>query len=336
MARRSIVQQDPRVPGDPELSAYPESGGPDVPAPRGRGGARRGRWSGGGGRWLVWIGRAVLWAVIVVIVVNGVRAPFERFTQGATPAGQGAEPSASGFPTDRASSFAIQFAAVYLNFDATRPQERAGKLAPFLPEGADAQFGWDGAGQMSAGAIQPYGVEVIDSQRAVVTLIFQSGNRRMRLSVPVYYSGDEFVVSARPGVLPAPAKPALPQSAEPDLDDATANELRPQLQLFFQAYAGTDPAALGRFVTGNKPLENFKGAFTFVEIERLVVPLGGAIRDIEATVIWSMPPAATPSPDPSAPAATAGRLTQSYRLTVEKQGGKWFVQDIRGAGGSVG
>ncbi|MFD0658052.1 conjugal transfer protein [Thermocatellispora tengchongensis] len=293
MARRSIVQQDPGIPGDPELSAYPDAAEAERGPRRGRGAPRRGGWSGGGGRWLVWTGRAVLWALIIVIVVNGVRAPFERFTQQSTATGQGATPTDYGFPVDRASSFANQFAAVYLNFDAGtpgRPEERAGRLAPYLPDGADPQFGWDGIGRMSAGAIQPYGVEVIDAHNAVVTLVFQSENRRMLLSVPVYYADGDFVVSGRPGVLPAPAAAGLPQAAQPDRDDTTANELKPQLEGFFKAYAAGDTVQLQRYVDTDRPLTGFAGAFDFVELKDVVVPPGGTTREISVEVVWGCRP----------------------------------------------
>lgn len=338
MARRSTVQNDLRISGDPELSAYPDSADVERPSDGGRGGSRRGGWAGGGGRWLVWTGRAVLWALIIVIVVNGVRAPFERFTQGNTAAQSDVSPSNNGFPVAQATSFANQFAQVYLNFSADRPDERAGRLAPYLPDGADPQFGWDGYGQMSAGAIQGYDVDVVDAQNAVVTLSTQSGGRRFLFSVPVYYAEGRFVVSGRPALLPAPPQAGLPQVPEPDRDDGAESELRPQLAGFFKAYADGDGVQLQRYVAQGVTLEGFAGAFTLIELSKVTVPPGGTTREVMATVVWGVPPATTPNPEPSAtePSAVGGRLEQSYRLTVEKQGDKWFVKDIRGAGRFVG
>lgn len=334
MARRSTVQQGPRIAGDPELSAYPDSPDFDPPPPR----KRRGRWSGGGGRWLVWTGRAILWALIVVIVVNGIRAPFERFTQSNEPAANGVTPSGAGFPVDRGSAFAAQFAGVYLSFDAANPQSRATKLAPYLPEDADDQFGWDGYGAMGAVAIQPYDAEVIDSQNAIVTVAFQSSGRRLLLSVPLYFKGDRFVVSGRPALLPAPGPADLPMLAEPETDDAVTNELRPQLADFFKAYGEGDTVALQRYVADGKSMPNFGGAFTFAELKKIVVPVGGSTREIQVVVVWGVPSGATPSAQPTASDVSAvnGRLEQAYRLTVEKQGARWYVVDIRGAGRAVG
>ncbi|GAA3442201.1 hypothetical protein Pve01_10310 [Planomonospora venezuelensis] len=288
----------------------------------------------------MWTGRVVLWALIVVIVVNGVRAPFERFTQqGAT--GQPAATSADlGFPVTQGTSFASQFAAVYLNFDAVRAEERAGRLAPFLPDGADPKFGWDGLGRMSAGAIQPYGIEVADAQNAVVTLMFQAGDRRQLLSVPVFHDGQDgrFVVSGRPGILPAPTRAALPALAGPDRDEAAEQELRTPMANFFKAYAASDTASLQQYAADGVTLEGFGGAFTFVELKELVVPLpAAATREVTATVVWGVPTGAAPSAQPTGdPGEMSGKLEQSYVLTVVEQGGKWFVRSIGGAGRSVG
>ena len=338
MARRSTSQQDPLIAGDHEPSAYPDVlGADDVPQARSRGGSRRGGWPGGGGRWLVWAGRAILWALIIVVVANGVVALIQRTTRGDVAVSPEATPTDAGFPVDRASSFAGQFAEIYLNFNSERQEERSERLAPYLPEGADPKFGWDGIGRMSAGAIHPYDVEVIDAKNAIVTVTFQSEDRRMLLSVPVYYNDDRFVVSGLPGVLPAPAPAALEQQPEPERDTAAENELRPQLEGFFKAYAAGDDVQLRLFAAPGERLQGFSGTLEFVQLRDVTVPPGGAIREITAEVVWSVPSVQTSSAGLAASSTTmAGKLTQAYRLTVEKQGDKWFVKEIRGASRSVG
>ncbi|GAB2946258.1 conjugal transfer protein [Nonomuraea fastidiosa] len=237
-------------------------------------------------------------------------------------------------------AFAAQFAGVYLNFNPEDAASRSGKLAAFLAAGMDPQMGWDGYGKLSAVAIQPYDIEVSDAQNAVVSVAFQTGPRRMILTVPIYYSGDSsgrFAVSGRPAVLPAPAPADVPQAAAPETDDAAAAELKPQLEGFFKEYASGDTAGLQRYVAAGKSLPSFGGAFTFSQLKEVVVPVGGATREIQAVVVWAVPNgSATPSPDATDPAAVGGTLEQAYRLTVEKQGDKWFVADIRGGGRSVG
>jgi hypothetical protein len=308
-----------------------------VPARR----QRRGGWSGGGGRWLVWTGRIILWALIAVIVVNGVRAPFERFTQGSSSTPNEVPVANHGFPVDRGMAFAAQFAGVYLNFSPADAPSRAGKLAAFLADGMDQQMGWDGNGKLAAVAIQPYDIDAADADNAVVTVAFQSGARRMMLSVPIYYSADgggRFVVSGRPAILPAPARADLPQVAKPENDDAVAAELKPQLEDFFKNYGLGDSAGLQRYVAAGKSITSFGGAFTFAELGDIVVPVGGATREVQVEVTWIVPNGSTASPDPTAtdPNAAGARLQQAYRLTVEKQGDKWYVDDIRGAGRHVG
>lgn len=278
----------------------------------------------------------------MVIVVNGVRAPFERLTQQNTPSGAPQVSPDAEFPIGKATSFASQFAAVYLNFDAVRLQERAARLAPYLPDGAEPQFGWDGLGRMSAGAVQPYGTEIIDRQNAVVTLAFQSEDRRQLLSVPVFYDveAERFVVSGRPAVLPAPSSANLPAVPAGERDSAAETELRTPLADFFKAYAAGNNVSLQRYAAAGVTLEGFGGAFTFVNLKDLVVSAGsGTTREVTATVVWGVPARTTTSLDSTTnadPGEASGKLEQAYRLTVVKQGDKWFVKDIRGAKRSVG
>ncbi|MFC7647782.1 conjugal transfer protein [Streptosporangium lutulentum] len=209
--------------------------------------------------------------------------------------------STSGFPVTQGTSFASQFAAVYLNFEAVRSQEREARLAPFLPEGAEPQFGWDGFGHMAAGALQPYGIEVTDGQNAVVTLTYQSGSRRQLLSVPVFYDTDtkKFVVSGRPGILPAPKPRTCLPRAGPTVTRPRSLSFAPPRRLL-QGLRGERhrlPAALCR--RRGHP-GGVRGAFTFVELKDLVVPLpGGATREVTATVVWGVPAGAAPSADPT-------------------------------------
>ncbi|MFI6325272.1 conjugal transfer protein [Nonomuraea sp. NPDC050556] len=247
-------------------------------------------------------------------------------------------PAGEGFPSARASAFAAQFAGVYLSFDAANAQNRAAKLAPYLPEDADDQFGWDGYGTMGAAAIVPYDIEIVDQQNAVVTVAFQSSGRRLLLSVPVYTKDGKFVVSGRPALLPAPAPADAPQVVAPETDDAVAAELRTQLEGFLKAYGEGDTNALRLYVADGKSVPGFGGAFSFVELKKLVVPVGGSTREIQAVVVWGVPSGAVPSAQPTGADAKAvdGRLEQAYRITVEKQGARWFVVDIRGAGRAVG
>ncbi|MFC7592712.1 conjugal transfer protein [Nonomuraea antimicrobica] len=201
-------------------------------------------------------------------------------------------------------AFAAQFAGVYLNFSPEDAASRSNKLAAFLAEGMDPQMGWDGYGKLAAVAVQPYDVEATDDKNAVVSVAFQSGPRRMMLSVPIYYSGDDgggrFVVAGRPAILPAPAPADLPQIATPEADDAAAAELKPQLEGFFKEYASGDAAGLQRYVAAGKSLPSFGGAFTFSQLKEVVVPVG--VPPERFRQWWCGPcPAPTPRPLPTPP-----------------------------------
>lgn len=334
MARRSTVQQDPRIAGDPE--SYP----PADPPLSEREPMRRRGWSGGGGRWLVWTGRVVLWALIVVIVVNGVRAPFERFTsnQGAT--GAPSAPADSGFPVQQGAAFANQFAAVYLNFDGTNPEQRDTRLTDFLADGVERRFGWNGFGRMAAGAIQFHSIEVADANNARVQVSFQSGARRWLLSVPIYQADGRFVVSGLPALLPSGGAAGLPAVAGPDRDANLEDQLRQTLEGFFRAYASGNAAELKLYAADGATIEGLGGQFTLAQLNSVVAPLGGETgRDVTVTVTWSITAAdaaAVPTDDPADPAAQPALLEQAYQLTMEKQGDKWLVRQVQGASRSVG
>src|SRR4051794_5408854 len=89
MARRSSGVADAGTPGYPPGGFAPADpwDPPDDKGRRGKsrrgsggGGGERGGWGGSGGRWWIYVGRVILWAFLIVVLVNGVRAPFERFT----------------------------------------------------------------------------------------------------------------------------------------------------------------------------------------------------------------------------------------------------------------
>lgn len=335
MARRSTVQHDPRIAGDPELSARPETSNFES-----RRSARRG-WSGGGGRWLVATGRVIVWALILVVLANGVVAIVTRFTQPQSASSGNVGNEKNPFPTEAAKAFAVQFAHLYLDLNPAELSIRAARLKPYLSPQATEQFGWDGYGRLQAAYLQPAGVETIDSNNVVVTVSFQSGDKRYQAAIPLVWDGNGrlpgFAVSGQPGILPAPAPAELPVVAQLDADEVVEAELRPQLAEFFGAYASG--VQLQRYLATDTNLPNLGGAFTFVELKDLVVPVGDATsRDIQAVVVWGVPGASGQSvePTPADPSAMAGRLEQAYRLTVVKQGDKWYVKAIRGAGRAVG
>lgn len=291
-------------------------------------GSRAGRFlrTGSGGRWWLWTGRAVLWAFILVVVFNGVRAPFVRVLQPSHPASSASGAGSTGFPASSASAYAMQFAHVYLNYGNGQEQERARRLARYLPEGADPQLGWNGDGAMKLEEAEVAGVQARDATHGVVTLSVRVSERWMRLAVPVYADHGAMVISGQPALMPRPPEAQLPPPAEKSVDEEAANELRRQLPGFFQAYAGGDGESLARYLAPGVSLTGFSGAVRFHSLDDVVVPAaGGDTRRVTATVTWQLLAGGDDS---------AGQLQQTYQLTVTKQNGRWYVKDIHGASGT--
>ncbi|MQA85359.1 MAG: conjugal transfer protein [Streptosporangiales bacterium] len=312
--------------GHPAHAGAPAPHGDGEEHPPSRGGpVRRVRRFGAGGRWWVWLGRAVLWALIIVIVVNGGRAAFVSFTEGTAPAQPQAEPGGR-FPSTAASAYAQEFAGVYLNYDEAAADTRASRLAAYLPEGADPQLGWNGAGRLRLEEVYVAGVDVRDAKHGMVMLAVRVNGAWMRLAVPVYASGDSMVISGQPALLPVPPKASLPAppAGTEEIDAPATSELERQLPGFFQAYAASDNADLTRYLEQGTTVTGLDGAVRFVALQDLVVPPGGNTRQITATVVWRIATAGTTRVPP-------GELTQTYELAVTKQDGNWYVKDIQGS-----
>src|SRR3569833_4615220 len=112
MARRSSGVVAAGTPGYPP-GGYSPADPWDPPDDKGRRGKSRrgsgGGWGGSGGRRWIYVGRVILWAFLIVVLVNGVRAPFERFAD--TSAGPTPPPSGKPvFPQQQASAYALSFA----------------------------------------------------------------------------------------------------------------------------------------------------------------------------------------------------------------------------------
>jgi hypothetical protein len=286
-------------------------------------------WGGGGGRWTVWPMRVVLWAAILVIGYRGITAILLNETPSsgnANPSGgaTGDQPSASTFPVTLGEAFALRFGELYLSFSPSTATQRAQQLAAFIPASAranDPEFGWTGTGTSTLQSLSVAGIDVRSDQAAVVTLLATRNNQLIELGVPVYSSGGGLVVSGEPALLPAPTVATLPKVQGASSDQAAKSALGTQLPAFFQAYASGDQAALSRYVMPGVSLTGLGGAVSFGSIVSIDVPQGGTTRDITVTVDWILP-------------AQVGlgtpRLATIYDMSVvDRQGARWYVEDIR-------
>jgi hypothetical protein len=294
--------------------------------------------AGSGGRWLLWPLRVVLWTVLLVIAFRGITAIV--FNQASAPAGGGTGPrSVTGgqFPVTLAEGYAAEFGRVYLSFSPQNQGQREQALAAFVPASilaANPNLGWNGAGQLNLQAEQVAGITVQDSRHAVVTLLALVNGQLMQLGVPVTASGGGgVVVAGEPAWLSAPPQvspmPAAPRSS----DQVAQSQLMNELPAFFQAYANGDSATLNRFAVRGVSLAGLGGAVTFDSIGALVVPPGGATRQITVTVIWQLPE----QPAASGNLGIASKLEVTYGMSVvDLHGGKWYVKEIGASTEAVG
>lgn len=315
MARRSGRPDRGRSLGDTAVLDTPQDDA--VMEQRGR---RRPSWGGSGGRWWLWVGRAVLWAFIIVVVVNGIRAPLERFTSSSpssTSSGNSTSAAQSQFPSSAASAYALEFAQVYLNFDQRDQAGRAARLAYFLPPNS-AEEGWDGFGSLSVTSLQVAGVEAKDANNGIVTVLVQTGGNWMQLAVPVYAKDGAMVIPNAPALLAPPPQATAPQRSTAS-DSALVTEVTQPLTSFFTAYGAGDKTSLSRYtLPGSNVSDSGLGnAVSFIQLGSITAPPGPADqRVVTATVTWQI---------------SGGKLDQTYDVTMVRQSGQWYVKDVRGA-----
>lgn len=288
---------------------------------RGSAGGDRGGWGGSGGRWFIYVGRLILWAFIIVVLVNGVRAPFERITaKQETPSGASGSAKPQ-FPATAASAYALSFADVYLNYDQATAADRQKQLSQFFAAGIDQQLGWDGAGKSVLQSANVVSVQADDADHAVVTLLSRANGRLFELAVPIYAKDGAMAVSGRPATLPPPPTASVPP-VNVDRDSGLEGELQQPLASFFKAYAASDTASLQRYA--DPPVTGLGGTVTFNRLKEITAPTGDpSSRTVDATVIWTVPA--------TAPKTPASSLEQTYRLDMVKKDGYWYVRNIRGS-----
>ena len=119
---------------------------------------------------------------------------------------------------------------------------------------------------------------------------------------------------------PLAATPSAMQQAS--TDPAAQSALSSQLPAFFQAYASGDQATLNRFLAPGVSISGLDGAVVYSSIAGIVVPRGGATRDITVTVNWTLPEQVRTG---------VPQLAQTYEMTVvDQQNGKWYVKETHG------
>jgi conjugative transposon protein TcpC len=329
MVRRPTVDRSPQPAmysagydtGTGDLAQVSQAG--EGARPRGPGG-----WRGAGGRWLVWLFRVVLWLVLLVIGYRGVMAIVLNETPPSSHPAVAASKQSASFPVTKVDAFALEFAQVYLNASPAAAVQRATDLAQFLPTGADPALGWNGKGTLTLQSVQVADTQVRNAHRAVVTLLARVNGKLMELGVPVFQARGGLVVSGQPAWLPAPPRVSPPQPAGPPATDTTLQTtLMNQLPAFFQAYASGSRVTLARFLAPGSTVNGLDGEVTFGSLSEVAVPPGGTTRHVIATVEWRIPGQPTGG-RPAVTAPPSAGLEMTYALTIVKQNGTWYIENI--------
>ncbi len=166
-----------------------------------------------------------------------------------------------------------------------------------------------------------------------MTLLALVNGQLIQLGVPVTASAGGVVVSGEPAWLSGPPQISPPAAAPSSSDPVAQSQLMNELPAFFQAYASSDSATLNKFAVRGVSLTGLGGSVTFDSIGALVVPRGGATRQITVTVIWQVPDQAAAS----ANLGIASKLEVTYGMSVvDLQSGKWYVKGIGASTEAVG
>ena len=278
------------------------------------------RGKGGGEQLMQRLLRVLFVAVLLVLLLLGVRdvlRPFVPFLAGRQP--PTADPAAA-YPREAAQAFAVRFALSYETYDSAHPEVRQKALAPYLADGADLAAGWDGNGKQSAVHALPSGIDVQDAREAQVTVAVLIDNGRwVYVSVPVIANQGAFAVAAAPALVPSPGKAATAQPG-PDLnfqdDSALSNQLRASVTTFFSAYARSKTNDLDYYSAPGVHFPGLGGAVDLAELTSLSVALGPSDRRVAvAGVRW-------------VDRATGASFVQPYRLELALYADRWLVSQI--------
>lgn len=126
---------------------------------------------------------------------------------------------------------------------------------------------------------------------------------------------------ACPPFVAAPAVGEAPAVDRDDNDTATAEAVRPALAAFFDAYGTGNDAALDAMTADGADLARLDpGRLTLSGVEAVTVEKtpAGRTRQVLAVVRW-------------ADQASGAGLTQTYRLTLARDGQRWLVADLAAA-----
>jgi Conjugative transposon protein TcpC len=267
-------------------------------------------------RWLLWAFRSLVVAVLILLLLLGVRDVVRDVVQpGGGAAGGAASPPP--FPREAAEAYAVRFALAYATFDSSDQMSHQQALAPFLPDGADPLLGWNGSGKQTATAAVASGIQVQSPSSADVSVaVLVDKGRWIYLAVPVIIDQGRLLITHPPALLPAPSKASTPSSPAPNDDSQLETKLSGTLADFFKAYAAGSTTELTYMAAPGVVVQGLNGIVNFDSLAELHIPqAGGDTRQATALVRWQ-------------DATSNAELTQQYQLTLKLVAGDWRVAAI--------
>lgn len=256
---------------------------------------------GGLPRWVVHAGRGLLWALLAALVVLGIVGILRTGGADRVP-----DDPAAGWPTRAASVLALEETDRWLS-------SGGGTGAPVEVDGLSVADH-----------------EVHDSGRATVTvavrLVGEPG-RWLHVAVPVYRDGGQV------GLAGTPALMAVPPAAEPLQarfgDVAVPDEVTEAVEGWAGAFA-EGGSALSRWMTAADPVTGLGGRVALDEVTSVQVldePEDGVVT-VLAGVRWLVLPGSAPGQDVDVDGVDGPRISQTYRLRLTEDDGRWYVDRI--------
>lgn len=230
----------------------------------------------------------------------------------------------SGFPVVAATGYAIRFGSAYLSWDEASPRSRSEALKVFFPDATRTDFGWDGTGRQSLiGAPVVAGVDALDDTHAVIHLaanLDPGGWACMDVAMYAAAGGQAFAITSYLAFVSCPvvAGGAVPLGND-QRDAAFAETIRPIVRTFLEHYAASAPE-ISQTITEDSGIAGLGGMVTLAELYRLDASTSldpnADRRTANVQVRWRLP--------------SGGTLLQAYRLSLQRIGGRWFVDAIEG------
>lgn len=269
-------------------------------------------------------GRVALWAVVVLLVITGLRQWFSSDPTHVQESQSSKPPP--GYPEAQARATAARWAHAYLSWNEESSKEREKTLATEMAAGVDPSVGVSGSGAQDVLTVVPGEVtrEQGKSARVYVTALVKPQKKKTdpywtALEIPVSTSNGRVVVTGRPGIIGLPAdSPEVAAAAKKPTDDDLTKNTREAVESFFEAWPSAEVSAITAPGSEVYPLPS---NFSLESLARWEVEESkGDSRWATAEVRWE---------------SGGAEFSQEYRIQITKvssaQGAqRWQVSKVKG------